>query len=84
MKAKAKSEEAEDEKSRTRRHREAQQKTASRLSTSSLKGPLNTSSTSLFNADSSSTSCSAGGFKTLQLFKDIKNLQMKIQNDLDY
>jgi len=45
---------------------------------------LNTSNTSLFNADVSSTSCSAGGFKTLQLFKDIKNLQMKIQNDLDY
>ena len=44
------------------------------------KSTLNSSNTSLYNENTGSTN----GFNTLQLFKDIKNLQQKIQNDLDY
>jgi len=60
------------------------QKTSNRPSGINHRLHQSTSSTSLFNPEVSSISGSTGGFKTLQLFKDIKNLQMKIQNDLDY
>lgn len=51
---------------------------SSRLNKSTV---FHSSTTSLFNQDSASVT---SGFSALQLFKDIKNLQMKIQNDLDY
>jgi hypothetical protein len=55
---------------------------ANRLNKSNV---FHSSTTSLFQQDSNATSSIQGsGFSTLQLFKDIKNLQMKIQNDLDY
>lgn len=50
--------------------------------TTSKKSGLNSSSTSLFYENCHNSS--SNGFNTLQLFKDIKNLQQKIQYDLDY